>query len=147
MDLFRSTHSIDRMWSIPKGKGGPGRSTFHRVWTISQGDRHHLLLDMEELRLLEIKWLIRISNFSSDFSICALSSVFSHLPYIHEWQLWGFYGSQYYGLSLNYLIILIKAARLGRGYIGVSSEKIWQISVHFTQFCCEHKTLLKNKMH
>ena len=25
------------------------------VWTISQGDRPHLLLDMEELRLLEIK--------------------------------------------------------------------------------------------
>ena len=146
MDLFRGTHCIDRIWSIPKGKAGLGRSTFHRVWTISQADRPHLLLDMEELRLLEIKWLVRILSFSSDLSICAVSSVFSHLPYIHEWQLWGFCGSQYYGLNLNYLIILIKAARLGRGYTGVSSENM-QISVHFMKVCCEPKSRLKNKIH
>ena len=30
MDLFKDTHSIDRMQSVSKGENGPGRNTFHR---------------------------------------------------------------------------------------------------------------------
>ena len=30
MDLFRDTHSIDRMQSVSKGESGPERNTLHR---------------------------------------------------------------------------------------------------------------------